>query len=178
MPIKSLCLVALFAAFIAVLGLVPPLFLPVFPLIPLSLHSLGSMLAGALLGAKRGFYAVALFWLLLAAGLAFAGGSSGPAAFAGPMGGYIIGFGAAALIIGALYTRFPRANMAAQALFLALGGIIAVYACGIGWLMLLTHLSLGKALWLNAIFLPGDCIKIALCLMAQSALTKAQIDLR
>jgi len=172
MSLRDITAIALFAAFIAVLGLVPPVFVPFFPAVPISLHSMGPILAGACLGSRRGFYAVALFWLLLAAGLAFAGGSTGPAAFLGPMGGYIIGFGLAALVIGSAYQRRPHPNIAQEFCFMAAGGIIALYAAGISWLITVTSLSLPQALALNSIFLPGDTAKIILCLIIRRRLAR------
>jgi len=170
MKIRDIAAIALFAAFITALGFIPPVFVPFFPAVPLSVHSMGPILAGACLGAKRGFYAVALFWILLLAGLAFAGGSTGPAAFMGPMGGYIGGFGLAALIIGLAYHYWPHPIIAQEFLFMAVGGIIALYAAGIVWLMFLTKISLTQALWLNAIFLPGDSAKIILCIFIRRRL--------
>lgn len=176
MNLKALSLTALFAAFIALLGFLPPVFVPFFPLVPLTLHSLGPILAGAVLGAERGFYAVALFWLLLLAGLVFAAGSTGPAVFLGPTGGYIIGFGLAAFIIGALYSRFPPAAKrspflaaAQEFCFLAIGSL-SIYAAGIFWLMILTKMSLTQAIWLNLLFIPGDCVKIILCIIIRRRL--------
>jgi biotin transport system substrate-specific component len=41
-------------------------------------------------------------------------------------------------------------------------GNLAIYACGVPWLMGFAHLSLGKALALGVVpFLAGDAIKIA-----------------
>ena len=49
----SMALVALFAALMAVMGLIPKIDLPLG--VPITLQSLGVMLAGCLLGARRGF---------------------------------------------------------------------------------------------------------------------------
>lgn len=172
MTIRDIAAIALFAAFITALGFLPPVFAPFFPAVPLSVHSLGPMLAGAALGAKRGFYAVALFWLLLLSGIAFAGGSTGLAAFIGPMGGYIIGFGLAALVIGGFYQNCRQPNGAQEFCFMAAGGIIALYAAGICWLIMLTKMPLLHALGLNAVFLPGDCAKIILAIFIRRSLAR------
>ena len=63
----SMALVALFAALMAVMGLIPKIDLPLG--VPITLQSLGVMLAGCLLGARLGFQAIALFLLAVAAGL-------------------------------------------------------------------------------------------------------------
>ena len=64
---QSLSTVALFAAVMAVLGLVPKIDLPFG--VPITLQSLGVMLAGCLLGGKRGFQSLALFLLAVAVGM-------------------------------------------------------------------------------------------------------------
>ncbi|MCE2738683.1 MAG: biotin transporter BioY, partial [Rhodobacter sp.] len=64
---RSLTHIALFAALIAVLGLVPQITLAVG--VPITAQSLGIMLCGTVLGARRGALAVVLFLVLVAAGL-------------------------------------------------------------------------------------------------------------
>ena len=51
---QSLSMVALFAALMAVMGLIPKIDLPFG--VPITLQSLGVMLAGCLLGARRGSF--------------------------------------------------------------------------------------------------------------------------
>jgi len=76
--------------------------LPFTP-VPLTGSTLGVLLAGALLGSRRGSYAVALYLAEGAAGLPFfAGGAAGFVHFAGPTGGYLIGFLPAAYVAGRL----------------------------------------------------------------------------
>ena len=65
---RDLALVAAFAALIAALGVVPALqILPVGA--PITAQTLGVMLAGSVLGARRGALAVTTFLVLVAAGL-------------------------------------------------------------------------------------------------------------
>jgi len=56
----SLALVSLFAALIAVFGLIPKIDLPLG--VPITLQTLGVMLAGCMLGPKRALQALLLFW--------------------------------------------------------------------------------------------------------------------
>ena len=58
----SMALVALFAALMAVMGLIPKIDLPLG--VPITLQSLGVMLAGSILGPWRGLLAVAAFQAL------------------------------------------------------------------------------------------------------------------
>ena len=55
---QSFALVALFAALMAVLGLIPKIDLPLG--VPITLQTLGVMLAGCLLGPRRAFQALAI----------------------------------------------------------------------------------------------------------------------
>lgn len=65
MNTKDLTYVALFAAIYAVLGLFPPIFLPIFLGLPITAQSMGPMLAGSILGAKRGLWLRFFFLYLL-----------------------------------------------------------------------------------------------------------------
>ena len=72
---KSLTHIALFAALIAALGLVPKLDL--MSGVPISAQSLGIMLCGTVLGARKGALAVLLFLGLVAIGLPLLAGGRG-----------------------------------------------------------------------------------------------------
>ncbi len=102
---RSLTHIALFAALIAVLGLVPKIDLMAG--VPITAQSLGIMLCGTVLGAKRGALAVLLFLLLVAAGLPLlSGGRGGLGVFAGPSVGYLLGFPVAAFVAGWIVERW------------------------------------------------------------------------
>ena len=64
---RSVTLIALFAALIAALGLVPKFTLAAG--VPITAQTLGVMLCGTVLGARRGGLAVLLFLALVALGL-------------------------------------------------------------------------------------------------------------
>ena len=65
---RNVTMIALFAALIAVLGLIPRFDLASG--VPITAQSLGVMLCGTVLGARKGALAVLLFLLLVALGLA------------------------------------------------------------------------------------------------------------
>jgi biotin transport system substrate-specific component len=69
MKTKDIVYIALFAALMAVLGLFPPFTLPITG-VPITAQSLAPMLAGAILGARRGALSVVLFLVLVALVLA------------------------------------------------------------------------------------------------------------
>lgn len=64
---KNIVLISLFSAFIAVLGLAPKVMIASG--VPITAQSMGIMLCGTVLGAKRGALAVLLFLALCALGL-------------------------------------------------------------------------------------------------------------
>lgn len=159
---RAMVLCALFAAVVAALGVVPPIpvgFLPV----PITAQTLGVMLAGAILGPRLGFLALALFVLLVAIGLpVLPGGRGGLGVLMGPTGGFILSWPVGAFAVGWLARRIA-AGARPLPLFVccALGGIGAVYAGGIAWLWLVSGLPLEKAAMGTLAFVPGDLIKAA-----------------
>jgi biotin transport system substrate-specific component len=156
---RDLTYVALFAAITAALGLVPAV--QIGP-VPITAQTLGVMLAGAVLGAKRGFLSQALFLLLVAIGLPLlASGSGGLAVFAGPTAGYLFSWPIAAFVTGLLTERlWDRYNVAWGTLANVVGGMVVVYLIGVPVLAAVTGLSLWAAVVAGAApFLVGDLIK-------------------
>ena len=163
MRIQDIVYVALFAALTAVLGLIPRMDLGIVP-VPITAQSLGPMLAGSILGARRGALSQGLFLVLVAAGLPLlAGGRGGLGIFATPSAGFIIAWPLAAAMVGFLIEKLWRHLSFLKALLAnILGGIGIVYACGIPVLAVMAELSLPNAASGSAIFLPGDLLKAAL----------------
>ena len=146
---RSLTHIALFAALIAVLGLVPKIDLASG--VPITAQSLGVMLCGTVLGARRGALAVGLFLLVMLAGLPLlSGGRGGLGVLASPTVGYLIGFPIAAFVAG-LVTRRLRAPVGiAAAIGAALGGIVVLNALGIVGMSLMLDKTLAEASALKA----------------------------
>lgn len=157
---RDMVLCALFAAIVAALGLMPPIPVAFIP-VPVTAQSLGVMLAGAMLGARRGALALLLFLLLVAAGLPLlSGGRGGFGVFLGPTGGFALGFPLGAFAAGWLAERMPgRGNIASLFVACAVGGIVPVYALGVPWLSTVAGLPIDKALAGSLAFIPGDLIK-------------------
>ncbi len=157
MKIQDIVQIALFAALTAVLGLVPRIDLGIVP-VPITAQSLGPMLAGSVIGARRGGLSQALFLLLVAAGLPLlAGGRGGLGVFAGPSAGFILAFPVAAAATGWIVERLWRRLTLLKALAANLvGGILVLYVIGVSVLAAIagTEAALGAA-----IFIPGDLIK-------------------
>lgn len=151
--------ISLFTALTAVMALFVTIPLPFSP-VPLTGQSFAVMLAGGILGAKRGFLSQLVYILLGAAGVpVFAGGQAGIGILAGPRGGFLWGFMLGAYVIGLLVERRKRPAVSYLALTMLLGGIIVVYIPGIIQLALVTSLSPYEALTAMLPYLPGDLLK-------------------
>ncbi|RCL02921.1 MAG: biotin transport system substrate-specific component [Candidatus Tokpelaia sp. JSC161] len=162
MAIKDLVSIALLAATIAALGFLPPVPIGIIP-VPITAQTLGVLLAGALLGAKRGFYAVAIFWILIAAGLPLLpGGHGGFSVFYGPTGGYIVGFGFGAWLTGLFYSKFYTSLTPLKEISCLIVGSIGIHIPGVLWLSYAAHISIYHAILGDLVFIPGDSIKIAI----------------
>lgn len=134
--------------------------IPIGP-VPIVLQNLFVMLAGLLLGGRWGLISVGIYLLSGAVGLpVFAGGTGGIGKFVGPTGGYLLGFAAAAYLIG-LISDFGRGRTAVDALAMVAGTAV-IYAFGVPWLKVVTGMSLSKAISVGMLpFLIGDALKIA-----------------
>lgn len=163
MSTRDLSYIALFAAITAVLGLLPPVLVPAVP-VPITAQTLGVMLAGAVLGARRGFLAILLFLVLVAVGLPLlAGGRGGLAVFAGPSAGFLFAWPLGAFVTGLLTQAFWRRFNVAWALVATLaGGIGVIYAVGIPVLAVVSGTSLLTAFTGSLVFVPGDVVKAVL----------------
>jgi biotin transport system substrate-specific component len=171
MDTRTIVRAALFAALIAILGLVPRMDVPIAAGVPITAQTLGVMLAGLLLGARVGAISVLLFLLVVALGAPLlSGGRGGIGVFFGPTAGYLVGwvFGAAA--VGGLMRKLPIRSVFFRALVACLiGGVFVIYLFGIPYLALAARLSLDKALLAGLVFLPGDVLKaIAAAIVARS----------
>ena len=164
-----IALTSLFAALLAVLGLIPKIDLPLG--VPITLQTLGVMLAGCLLGPKRALQALLLFLLAVALGLPLlSGGRGGLGVFMAPSSGYLLGWPVGAWVTGIIMAwltqRHIHANPTRAAVHAfvasALGGLLMVHVCGVIGLVLIANLSWQQALVGTLVFVPGDLIKCAL----------------
>lgn len=175
MKTRDLVLISLFSAIIIALGLLPPITLGFIP-VPITAQSLGVMLAGVVLGAKRGTLAVLLTILIAAIGLpVLSGGRGGLSIFTTPTTGYLIGWIAAAFVTGTLSERLVKASQPALTqgigFFLAsiAGGVIVLYGFGITYLAFATGIGFSKAFFGSMAFIPGDLLKAVLAALAGRA---------
>lgn len=176
---RDAALIASFVGLIAVLGL-PGALVAFGGAVPITLQTLGVMLAGSILGPRRAMAAVTVFLLLVALGLPLlAGGRGGLAVFAGPSAGYLIGWIAGAGVIGWLVQRrLPAYPLWWGALSNAVGGIAVVYALGIPVQAFITGTSGLVATAVAAtVYLPGDVLKVVIATGTAAAVHRAYPDL-
>ncbi|WP_166418955.1 biotin transporter BioY [Cochlodiniinecator piscidefendens] len=172
---RNLVLVALFAALIAALGLIPRITLGSG--IPITAQSMGIMLCGTVLGARRGALAVLLFLGLVALGLPLlAGGRGGLGVFTTPWAGFLFGFPVAAYVTGMVVERVRTGNLnMVAAIASVVGGIGGLYLVAIPYYMIMKPAGLTEALvTAMAPFMPGDLIKAVLAGLITAAIYKAR----
>lgn len=177
MTIRDIVSVALFAAFTAALGFIPAIPLPIVP-VPITAQLLGVILAGAVLGAKRGFLSMLFFLILVAAGLPIlSGGRGGIAAFISPSSGYLIGFPFTACVIGYFYSLCRGKLVFWKEIAIMAIAVFGIdHVLGIVWLVCVTGLDFTKALMGDVVFIPGDLVKIVIAYFIVSRLRKALPD--
>ncbi len=159
MSTKEMVTIAVMAALLCVAG---PLSIAIGP-IPLSLATFAVYLAGAVLGAKRGTLAVAIYLLIGLVGVpVFSAFSGGLQKLIGVTGGYLVGYLPCALITG-LAVKKNEAEpkpLFKLPLYMVIGTAV-LYAIGTAWFMIQTKNNLASALMLCVVpFLVGDGIKI------------------
>lgn len=176
----DVALVATGAAFVAVCALgsvtVPNM------AVPITLQTLGVMLVGAILGARRGALAVLLYLAVGLAGLpVFAQGTGGLAVLGKASLGYLIAFPFAAALAGFLVHRVQGVRPAVRpfAVFASLmtASLLIIHPLGIAVMGARLGMSAGEAVAAGAVFLPGDVIKNALATVVTLAVLRAFPDL-
>ncbi len=145
------------------------IYLPWTP-VPITGQTLSVLLAGALIGSRLGALSQAIYVALGAAGVPwFANLSGGIGYLAGPTGGYLIGFIAAAYIVGFIFERTEKMTPLRVFLTFSLANFAVIHLLGVAhltaWLNLVSgkHITLIQALRMGSLpFIPGDLLKIAI----------------
>lgn len=132
-----------------------------FSPVPITMQTLAVVLIGALYGSSRGAVAVASYVSAGAMGLpVFAGGAFGIAHLAGPTGGYLFGFIAAAWLTGFLAENGWDRKLWTSLIAMT-AGTAAIFAFGIAWLGIFVGYDNVIALGLLP-FIPGAIMKLAI----------------
>jgi biotin transporter BioY len=131
--------------------------------VPITGQTLAVLLSGAILGSSRGAMSQLTYLAIGATGIPFwfaAGGPPGIARLAGPTGGYLLGFVAAAFVTGWLAEKGQDRRIW-TAMLAMLAGNAVIYLFGLPWLAHFVPRDSILKLGLYP-FIPGDLIKIAI----------------
>ena len=176
----DLAYIAVFAAIIMVLGFVA---IPVGAAgVPIVLQNAAVILAGLVLGARRGFFTALLFLVVGLALPVLAGGRTTIAALGGPTVGYLAGYLVSAFVAGLIAYRAPfTTSRAATIGVLILAGYVGLffqYLFGVFGMMARLDMTFGAAWAAQVPFLAPDAGKIALTIAVALAVHAAFPDLR
>lgn len=140
--------------------------------VPITGQTFAVLLVGAALGSKRGAAALALYLVEGIAGLPFfSGGAHGLGIVTGATGGYLIGFVAAAFVIGLLAERGLERSFRTSLIPFLVGTLI-IYLFGVTWLAIVLG-SLSDAITHGLLkFLVGDAVKLVAAAIALPAAWK------
>ncbi|MGW0082949.1 biotin transporter BioY [Streptomyces sp. NPDC003393] len=138
--------------------------------VPVTGQTFAALLVGTALGARRGFFSLALYALAGVAGVPwFASGTSGSGAVSF---GYVLGMLLASAVVGALARRGADRSPLRMAGTMILGEAV-IYAVGVPYLALAAGLSASQAIAAGLTpFLIGDALKAALAMGAVPAAWK------
>src|SRR5699024_7459936 len=176
--VRDTARIAVLAALIAALTLVPGLYL-LGGAVPITLQTLAVTLTGVLLGPRRGLLAVLTYLAMVAVGLPVASGfRGGLGVLAGPTGGFLLGFIPMGLVVGglsawALRRLRGRVGLTVGLLGAGLAGIPALYLVGLPWLALVLGVPLSTAGTMMAPFLVGDVAKAVVAAVVTAAVARA-----
>ncbi len=173
--------IAVFAALIIVLAFVA---IPVGTAgVPIVLQNAACILAGLILGSRRGFLSVLLFLVLGLVGLpVLAGGRTTLAALAGPSAGYLLGYVISALLAGLIAYSALRTskNMGYRIGMFILAGVVGLltqYVFGAIGLMIISDLSISAAAAAQIPFILPDGAKVAVMIIIALGVHQAFPDL-
>lgn len=169
--LRAALLVALGVAAIAVAAKIR---VPMWP-VPITMQTFAVLTVGAVVGARLAGITLLAYLALGLAGVAvFTGESAGLAYMAGPTAGYLIGFLAAAILVGWLAEHGWSRSIGGMMAALALGNVV-IYAFGLPWMAWLFAAERGWEFvwqWGMVNFLPGDALKLALAALLVPSLWK------
>ncbi|MCQ6280454.1 biotin transporter BioY [Bacillus sp. EB600] len=176
MKVLDITYIALFAAIMGAMGLVPPIMLSFTP-VPIVLQTLGVLLAGTVLGAKRGALSMVVFLLIVAAGIPLlSGGRGGLSVFVGPSAGYLLSYPITAGCVGFLVSRFRNLKLRNILLVNLTVGIFLIYLIGVPVQAFVMNIPVLQAAKLSLVYIPGDAIKAILASYLAYRLLKSPVS--
>jgi biotin transport system substrate-specific component len=144
---------------VVLLALSAKLQVPFWP-VPMTLQTLVVLIIGAGYGARLAGVTLASYLAIGAVGLPVFAGGGGVAYMLGPTGGYLLGFLAAAMLLGYLADRGIGRSFPSALLLFGIGEIV-IFALGIGWLA--TLIGIDRAIAAGLVpFILAEILKVAL----------------
>lgn len=170
LSVKDMALCALFAALISI-GAV--LSIPLPGGVPFSIQPIFAMLAGVILGSKRGAISMTVYTLMGLAGLpVFSNLMGGFAIVKTPKFGYILGFILCAYVTGKIVEFFKHRKSKIGYFIGPLVGVFLTYLLGVPYLYMIFYRSTGGVFtWPLALtygfypFIVLDLLKVALVIL-------------
>ena len=170
MKIKEITSTAIFSAVICLLSIIT------FPIgsVPVSLATLGVMIAASFLKPKCAIVSVLVYIILGCVGLPiFSSFGSGPSVIFGATGGYIMSYP----IMAAIISIIAQKNKKHRKTMLLFSYIISLFVCfllGSAWYSAVTHIPFNKAVLVTVLpFIIPDFIKIFAATIIVSAAEKS-----
>lgn len=169
---REMCLCALFTALIAAGAFIK---IPT-PLLPITLQTMFTCLAGLLLGSRKGALCVGAYIFIGLIGLPVFAEGGGLSYVLKPSFGYLLGFALGAFITGKVAEKQTSFKLLLLASF---AGMIAVYLIGIVYYYLISYFYLGNQIELRSLLLycflltlPGDIVMCVLSSVIAKRLKK------
>lgn len=155
---KDLVKVAMMTTLIIILGLIPAIPLGFVP-VPIVLQNLGVMLAGLILGGKKGTLSILLFLVIGLFLPVFSGSRTTVPVLMGPSAGYVLAWLFVPLVFALLYRSWLARYWSLAFLAIFISGVLLVDLLGTIWLAVYTDMPLTRSLVASLVFIPGDTIK-------------------
>ncbi len=148
---------AVMGVFVVLTAISAKISIPLEP-VPFTLQPLAVLFTGMMLGGRDAFFTQLAYVMLIALGAPIDARSIGSAALFSPTGGYLVGFVAAAGVVGLMTERIGARFLGR--FISGLVGVLVIYAFGASHLVLYTGMDWGRV-WATGVapFLVPDAIK-------------------
>ncbi|MGT2930445.1 biotin transporter BioY [Streptococcus dentasini] len=166
MKTKDLVSIAMMTALLVVLSYIPGIPLGFIP-VPIVLQNLGVMLAGSLLGGKKGSLSVLLLFLVGLVIPVFSGLTTTVKVMIGPTAGYVLAWLFVPLLMDWGLSRLKRRRAVLTFVVIWLAGVLFVDVLGGLYLAFFTGAPLFTAVVTSSLaFIPGDTVKVFVATIA------------
>lgn len=148
MKTRDICLCAMFAALMAVGAFIK---IPT-PICPITFQSTFALLAGLLLGKKRGALSIAVYVLIGLIGVPVFTGGGGFGYVLNPTFGYLLSFILGAFITGAFVDNLEQPSYL-RILLACIVALLVMYAIGMTYLYIIYNYSMGKPIGVGTVLM-------------------------